>query len=42
MFTLADVAIRAMVAPKGAAELCAEVPLELMFTLEIIREAMLF
>jgi hypothetical protein len=42
MLTLALVAMRAMVAPNGAAPLCAEVPLLLMFSLLMILEAMLF
>jgi hypothetical protein len=42
MLTLALVAMRAMVAPKGAEPLCALVPVLVMFSLLMIREAMLF
>jgi hypothetical protein len=42
MLTLAEVAIRAIVAPKGAEPLCALVPVDVMFSLEMMREAMLF
>ena len=42
MFTLAEVAIRATLAPNGALPLCAEVPVDVMFSLDMIREARWF
>jgi len=42
MLTLAEVAMRTTRAPNGALPLCAEVPVDVMFSLEIIREASVF